>query len=1560
MRSLVAAFAGAVALASNVTFFGAPRFSLGDTLPNRDIDGNILIAQDIGSSVEKPSCQGGSSANARSIAYYQEWNTRTRPCDKVQPSQIKLDGLTQLNLAFAYIDPKSYQIRLQNPQDDGIYHEFVGLKDHGLKVWLGVGGWEFSDEGPTRTTWSDMASSSANRKAFITSTLEFLRNYGFQGLDIDWEWPASASRGGRPEDTQNQVTLAKELREALGKDYGLTCVLPHDNTFLEGIDIKALAEHVDWFNVLTYDLHGSWDQSNPAIGAKMRPHTDLKEIDTHLDALWATGVDPGKFTLGLAYYGRGYTAADPNCLHYDCPFSAPSTAGECSTQAGILSGCEIKRNIKNQKLTPTFIEGGAGAMQLTWGDQWISYDNDHTFSLKKDFANERCMGGTAVWAIDYDSCNDNGELPPVGPGHSSSSSGVPSASSVAASSTPPNGLPTKSEDPSTILSSAGSSGLTSTAEPTSPTATSSAAVSKSATGSTANTKPADTSVVTSSVAPSSSATISSSVDIKSSSGSMSGTLPLSPSSNLESTMSTATPPASLTTSSVSSVVLPPSIPPSSGTQSASVTSATVDTTSGISPTLSPSESQTSPKPSGSASTSFSVSFSSSPSGTLVSSGVDTTSLLLTPTSILFSTSTNSNPTASSSTPASLPIPGTMSSSLLTKSNTIISTSPSLSTFSSGPASTVLATDSKISTLSDNISSFSKSVSTSASASASASVSVSAPSPSPSSSFDTSSASSVANSETSTSSKKSSSLSTAVITSKLSISNSATDSVSTIPTLQTQSSTSTVSISSRVSVTSISSVISTSTLGISSSATSVPTIPTLETQSSTSIVSTSSRVSVTSTSSAISTSLVSISSSTAGSLITVPVIPTPGSSTTLETASEASVSSPSRTLITPSLGPAESAISIPTILTPSSATWSGSSSGSTVPLISVCTGDCDLTTSGTLKPTHTGSPDDFDSDEVPIVPWPVFPESDCPPNSARAKAGKNRSFFGCGCGWSGLDYGPGCPRPSCGLFEIDCWIKKVIEFMWFEITLCGHLFECNPCKWVGCPGIDTGCGIFGCDGYCFSLWGCDPDCPPEVCGTCITKGDCPGIKPGPPPGLKNHPTPTKPNPSETPDKTRKPTCGPKEYVTATEVFSFCVKKVLPVSVTVNSTTSTTISTCSGHTSMFKNCPPIAGFTTTEWQTLTETASCTQSSTVYSTFSSCLVGTDSIGGTRTSSCMSTVSPIVGCDVTGGATKTVSTTSKPGGCTRAPLVYNEWEGDNTGLPRNASAMTTAISIPLIEMKPNATSGSCPWSPLQINDDEGDNVQNDTLITIPTISMKNETTGGSCPWIAIDLDDDEGDNFYENSSSISIPVLSMKPTTISIPELTMMPSTTKRKVASHLSHQPITKPPKGPHLSQTAHPTPPSSDSPAPTGAPGPKPIPAGGRWQFKLEHTPPKFHWTLYDDGGNEAGDGEYGTPIQCQGRPLKDCFPFEIQYKLDPKRLDSHFAFEVMLDLPSGRRLKWEDGKLNDLSEDGYPRQNYGCGRDDRWQYFGLKSREIWCYFVWHGQGGWNGQTDQVGY
>jgi chitinase len=61
---------------------------------------------------------------------------------------------------------------------------------------------------------STLASNAANRAAFIGSLRNFMDEYGFQGVDIDWEYPGAPERGGERIDTENYVQLIKEMRAA--------------------------------------------------------------------------------------------------------------------------------------------------------------------------------------------------------------------------------------------------------------------------------------------------------------------------------------------------------------------------------------------------------------------------------------------------------------------------------------------------------------------------------------------------------------------------------------------------------------------------------------------------------------------------------------------------------------------------------------------------------------------------------------------------------------------------------------------------------------------------------------------------------------------------------------------------------------------------------------------------------------------------------------------------------------------------------------------------------------------------------------------------------------------------------------------------------------------------------------------------------------------------------------------------------------------------------------------------------------------------------------------------
>lgn len=68
---------------------------------------------------------------------------------------------------------------------------------------LAIGGW---NEGSSR--FSPMVADPARRREFVKNTVKFLRQNHFDGLDLDWEYPAFRD-GGKPRDKDNYANLVQ-------------------------------------------------------------------------------------------------------------------------------------------------------------------------------------------------------------------------------------------------------------------------------------------------------------------------------------------------------------------------------------------------------------------------------------------------------------------------------------------------------------------------------------------------------------------------------------------------------------------------------------------------------------------------------------------------------------------------------------------------------------------------------------------------------------------------------------------------------------------------------------------------------------------------------------------------------------------------------------------------------------------------------------------------------------------------------------------------------------------------------------------------------------------------------------------------------------------------------------------------------------------------------------------------------------------------------------------------------------------------------------------------------
>ena len=201
--------------------------------------------------------------------------------------------LTHVNYAFGHVSDTFDGVVISNPER---LREVVALKKSApdLKVALSVGGW-----GSGR--FSEMAADPARRRSFAGDCLAVVREFGLDGIDIDWEYPGSSAAGisSSPDDTANFTLLMKQLRETLGPDRLLTIATAAG---AEYIDFRAVVPYVDFVNIMAYDMANA-----PLHHSALYPseNTPALTCDGAVRAHIAAGVPAGKLVLGVPFYGRG-------------------------------------------------------------------------------------------------------------------------------------------------------------------------------------------------------------------------------------------------------------------------------------------------------------------------------------------------------------------------------------------------------------------------------------------------------------------------------------------------------------------------------------------------------------------------------------------------------------------------------------------------------------------------------------------------------------------------------------------------------------------------------------------------------------------------------------------------------------------------------------------------------------------------------------------------------------------------------------------------------------------------------------------------------------------------------------------------------------------------------------------------------------------------------------------------------------------------------------------------------------------------------------------------------
>lgn len=118
--------------------------------------------------------------------------------------------MTHINYAFGHVNESFNGVKIDNEER---LKQIVDLKKQKpeLKVLLSIGGW-----GSGR--FSEMAANEEFRQAFARDCDRVVKEFGLDGIDIDWEYPTSsmADISSSPGDTENFTLLMRDIRSAIG------------------------------------------------------------------------------------------------------------------------------------------------------------------------------------------------------------------------------------------------------------------------------------------------------------------------------------------------------------------------------------------------------------------------------------------------------------------------------------------------------------------------------------------------------------------------------------------------------------------------------------------------------------------------------------------------------------------------------------------------------------------------------------------------------------------------------------------------------------------------------------------------------------------------------------------------------------------------------------------------------------------------------------------------------------------------------------------------------------------------------------------------------------------------------------------------------------------------------------------------------------------------------------------------------------------------------------------------------------------------------------------------
>ncbi|KAI9125639.1 hypothetical protein K1719_003057 [Acacia pycnantha] len=310
-------------------------------------------------------------------------------------SEIDPTLFTHLIFAQAYVDPKSFEISIL-PSDERDFKAFshnVKENNPSIKTLLTI--W-----GNDRDTNAAMVKNSSSISSFIQSSQRQARTYGFDGVDLYWDYLDTNN------DMEGMSTLLQQWRSymhAHDPELLLTATVPYSpywpsNDSIYPVD--SMATSLDWVHLKTFSYVIDRTTVVTAAHSALYDPSSIYSTDFGIKHWIHGGLKPSKMVLGLAFFGYAWNLRDPN----NNAIGAPAT-GTAQTKYVIGLGLTTYKEIKDEiQSCPGNIKYNHTYEIYTWscGSTWIGYDDVDTIKTKVSYAKENKLRGYVAYEVSYD------------------------------------------------------------------------------------------------------------------------------------------------------------------------------------------------------------------------------------------------------------------------------------------------------------------------------------------------------------------------------------------------------------------------------------------------------------------------------------------------------------------------------------------------------------------------------------------------------------------------------------------------------------------------------------------------------------------------------------------------------------------------------------------------------------------------------------------------------------------------------------------------------------------------------------------------------------------------------------------------------------------------------------------------------------------------------------------------------------------------------------------------------------------------------------------------------